>query len=140
MNLIPQTMNRMRGKEEAEEPIMPDERFVPQKLDPAFLYAETPKEVHPVQPKASDVVKGELFSHVDEDMPTNKTPLQSVSVSMEDLPFTFETPVEEVIPENETGAPVMETPAQEVAEALPIETEPTVLEYKRRLNELLSQK
>lgn len=126
--------------------VAPDQRFVPQKLDSTFLYPETMEPVIPApQPKASEVVNAEVFgkSETETGIPTNKTALQSVSVSMEDLPFRFETPVEEVTPETEHKEMEMnadENTAPTVVEALPAEKEPTVLEYKRRLNELLSQK
>lgn len=113
---------RESGAEESLEAL--DQRFVPQKLDPAFLYqgGEIPAEPKFPQPKASEVVNSEVYG---------KNPLQSVSVSMEDLPFTFESPVEtkteELVKESDT-------------EILPADREPSVLEYKRRLNELLAQK
>ena len=71
------------------------------------------------------------------------TGLQSVSVAMEDLPFTFETgeaTQEEVAPKKETVAVIPETvvATEEVVPSTP--SEPSVEEYKKRLNELLSQK
>ena len=98
------------------------EHFVPQKLDPAFLY-QSP------QPKAEEVIQHELYGE------PGVNPLQSVSVSVEDLPFTFETSDEEA---SKTEA--VEEKTEEVPAAPAVEKEPTVLEYKRRLNELLSQR
>lgn len=118
---------RLFGKEKiAEQVPSSDERFVPQKLDPTFLYPEmeTPFEtVTHTQPKAAELLKGEVYGEAPEN------PLQSVSVSMDDLPFTFETPDEE-----------SEHTQEEIFVEEAPEREPTVVEYKQRLNELLSQK
>ncbi len=139
-------MNQLRGlshtqkkeKEHTKREAVPettDQRFVPQKLDPTFLYpqAEVLPEFPTPLPKASEIVNSEVYGQAPES--PQKSPLQSVSVSMEDLPFTFETPHAE---NQETGVPpVIVAPAEE---EIPADREPTVLEYKRRLNELLSQK
>lgn len=119
-----------KKKEDEVSQYARDQRFVPQKLDPAFLY--TPSEDYTPQPKARDQIQAEEYGGVP------KGGLQSVSVSMEDLPFSFEGQ------NNEQGEvePVQIEPAGEEKEVKG-ETElqePTVIEYKRRLNELLSQK
>lgn len=114
-----------------------DARFVPQKLDPTFLYPErevTSEEqiepeapaLHP-QPKASEVIKQEEYGHAPD------SSLQSVSVSMDDLPFTFETSETETEPESVVSE-------EKTSENVGSDREPTVVEYKRRLNELLAQK
>lgn len=125
--------------DEAEEHLEElDQRFVPQKLDPTFLYPErelSTEENSAAPLKASEILKNEVYGHPQES--NNTTPLQSVSVSMEDLPFSFETPVEEVMPEKES---VASQAASAEAPVLPAEQEPSVLEYKKRLNELLAQK
>lgn len=140
-NQIQQVVGR-KGEKHPEENIESlDQRFVPQKLDPTFLYsgAEVPAQPIFPQPKATEVVKSEVYG---------KSPLQSVSVSMEDLPFTFETPTEEektqvsesVVPEKvipEASFTPDVTADQQESGA---DKEPSVLEYKRRLNELLAQK
>ena len=117
---------RVLGKKQEEE-VVPehlDERFVPQKLDPTFLYQNP-------QPKAEDIIQHELYGEPEQN------PLQSVSVSLEDLPFTFESS-EEKKEESPVESVIEPEPVAHASEAT--DKEPTVLEYKRRLNELLAQK
>lgn len=142
---------RNRGKKGAGEDTSRDKRFVPQKLDANFLLpdqealeAEGVFEEHPgsneeevtitTPPrKASEVLQEAVYGKP-------VTGLQSVSVAMEDLPFTFETgeTTKEEAPKAETVTVVPETVAAVVEEVAP--SEPSVEEYKKRLNELLSQK
>lgn len=142
---------RNRGKKVVSEDVSRDERFVPQKIDANFLLPDqettetevTTEEHHDETPgvaavprKATDVLQEAVYGKP-------VTGLQSVSVAMEDLPFTFETgePTKEEAPKAETVTIVPETVttvAEEVVPSTP--SEPSVEEYKKRLNELLSQK
>jgi hypothetical protein len=116
------------------------EMFVPQKVDPKFLYGETGEdeatlEEELAQPKASERVKNEVYGTYE------GGGLASVSVAMEDLPFQFETSTEEASVVNPSEHPLEAYIAeQEKQEAEAPTAEPSVLEYKKRLNELLAQK
>jgi capsular polysaccharide biosynthesis protein len=126
---------------QADEQGATKDMFVPQKVDPKFLYGEASGEQEtvvteelPIQPKASEVVNKEVYGMYE------GSGLASVSVAMEDLPFQFETSAEESLAGNLSEHPLEAyILSQEKQEDAP-EAEPSVLEYKKRLNELLAQK
>ncbi len=122
--------------------------FVPQKVDPKFLsgtFTEEVKEENSQEetedkklPKASKSINEKVYGSY------KGGGLASVSVSMQDLPFSFEgdnssQQTEALVQEEEEHpleAYIQSQENKEVVEAV----EPSVLEYKKRLNELLAQK
>jgi hypothetical protein len=113
------------------------EHFVPERIDsfqfpPEALEPEALDEIPVYEPvQQTSFEKKPLFE------PTApQTGLQSVSMSMEDLPFKLETPEPsaEAAPKEDSRPAAQAQEESVVRSTMP---EPSVVEYKRRLNELL---
>jgi hypothetical protein len=126
-------LGKAQVKRKTSAPRATPEHFVPERLDSFSFPEET------FEPPELDEIPvyepGEPAPFEKRSFPTPVAPqtgLQSVSMSMEDLPFKLETP--------ESSAPA--SPQEEGAARVPEPKtsslpEPSVVEYKRRLNELL---
>lgn len=134
--LIQAALFLLRHRTTEERSIPTPDHFVPEKIE-AFHFPQepVPAEAYDETPVFESIRETETTPGTEKVVPEEyaapMTGLQSVSMSMEDLPFELETPhtSESVVKTGDEGSPS--------APAVAKMPEPSVVEYKRRLNELL---